>query len=106
MIQISPELIVGTGVVSWGLVYGFHQIVVSKEFKRIDHEIEGVKQDISRNSEDLADIKSTVIDTKISLAKIEEKTNFVFESVKEMKTEVKRDISSLYQKIEALFKNK
>lgn len=103
-IPLSAELIVFSGSAVWALVWGFHEIVVKQEFKRVDKEVENLDQKIQNNAENLAEIKGKLIDTKISLAKIEENSKFMYQSVKEMKVEMKSDITNLYEKIEALLK--
>ena len=103
-IPLSAELIIFSGSTAWALVWGFHQIVVKQEFKRVDKEVENLDQKIQNNAQNLAEIKGKLIDTKISLAKIEENSKFMYESVKDMRNEVKKDIFHLYEKIEALLK--
>ena len=103
VVPLSAELIVFSGSAVWALVWGFHEIVVKQEFKRFDKEVENLDQKIQSNSENLAEIKGKLMDTKISLAKIEENSKFMRESVSEMRNEIKKDISNLYEKIESYF---
>lgn len=102
--KIPPEYLVPTAVSAWGAIWGFHEIVIKPEFRRIDDDNKDLGKKVQGNTESLHEIKGKLQDTKISLAKIETNFDHMMESVKEMKTEVKKDIFNLYEKLEALLK--
>ena len=104
--ELNGELIGVSAASVWGAIWAFHRTVIVKDFERVDDEVNNLKDKVELNTSSLSEIKGKLVDTKISLAKIEENSKFMYDSLREMKNEVKVDIFNLYEKIEALLKNK